>query len=132
VILVDTNVIVDVLNADSEWAVRSLDALDELAMRDDLAINEIVYAELSAGYSNADELESALATLKLPLSRMPCEALFLAGQAFRRYRRATGTKPNVLPDFFIGAHAAIEGATLLTRDPKRIRNYFPTITLVSP
>jgi predicted nucleic acid-binding protein len=132
VILVDTNVIVDVLNADSEWAGRSLDTLDQLAARDDLAINEIVYAELSAGYSNADELENALATLKLPLARMPREALFLAGQAFRRYRRAAGTKLNVLPDFFIGAHAAVEGASVLTRDPKRIRSYFPTVTLVSP
>lgn len=131
-ILVDTNVIVDVLNADSEWAVRSLNIMDDLAMQDDLMINEIVYAELSAGYSEAADLESALGTLKLPLVRMPREALFLAGQAFRRYRRATGTKLNVLPDFFIGAHAAIEGVTLLTRDPKRIRSYFPTVELVSP
>lgn len=131
-ILVDTNVIVDVLNADSEWAGRSLDTLDDLATRDDLAINEIVYAELSAGYTDAHELETALSILKLPLVRMPREALFLAGQAFRRYRRATGTKLNVLPDFFIGAHAAVTGATLITRDPKRIRNYFPTVTLVSP
>lgn len=131
-ILVDTNVIVDVLNADSEWAARSLDVLDDLATQDDLTINEIVYAELSAGYSDANELESALGTLKLPLTRMPREALFLAGQAFRRYRRATGTKLNVLPDFFIGAHAAVENANVLTRDPKRIQSYFPTVTLLSP
>lgn len=132
VILIDTNVIVDVLIADSQWSVRSLDILDELAARDDLAINEIVYAELSAGYDNAHELETALGTLKLPLVHMPREALFLAGQAFKRYRRATGTKLNVLPDFFIGAHAAVTEAIVLTRDPKRIRSYFPTVTLVSP
>jgi hypothetical protein len=132
VILVDTNVLVDVLNSDPQWAARSLNALDETAKQDDVVINEVVYAELAAGYAHAEEFEAALGIVRLPLVRMPREALFLAGQAFRQYRRSGGTKLNVLPDFFIGAHAAIEGATVLTRDPKRIRSYFPTVALVSP
>jgi hypothetical protein len=132
VILIDTNVIVDIVGADPNWAAWSSSALDHVAAQDQVAINDIVYAELSAGYRDAAALDNALEILRLPVIRVPRGALFLAGQAFRRYRRATGTRLNVLPDFFIGAHAAIEGATLLTRDPKRIRNYFPTVTLVSP
>ncbi len=131
-VLIDTNVIVDILGGDPDWAPWSSAILDEIATRDDVAINEIVYAELSPSYSDATELDTALGTLRLPMVRIPRTALFLAGRAFKHYRRSTGTKLNVLPDFFIGAHAAVEGASVLTRDPKRIRNYFPTVTLVSP
>lgn len=99
---------------------------------DDIAINDVVYAELAAGFDRMGDLDTALETLRITVVRLPRGALFLAGQAFKRYRAASGTKSNVLPDFFIGAHAAVEGATLLTRDPRRVQNYFPTVTIISP
>jgi hypothetical protein len=132
VILIDTNVVLDVVRDDQEWQEWSASRLIEAAARDSLAINQIVYAELSSQYDTIEEIDAALINLNLPIVEIPRAALFLAAQAFREYKRAGGTKLNVLPDFFIGAHAAIEGATVLTRDPKCIRKYFPTVTLVSP
>jgi predicted nucleic acid-binding protein len=132
VILVDTNVVVDILAGDPRWGALSTAALDAAAARDKPAIDDIVYAELAAGYANALFLETALAALNLPLVRIPVEALFLAGHAFRRYRHSGGTRSNVLADFFIGAHAAVAGAALLTRDTKRVRAYFPTVKLIEP
>jgi hypothetical protein len=129
VILVDTNAIVDVLSGDPHWAGRSASALQMAAARDELAINEIVYAELAAGFSGAAELESAIDRLQLRFMRLPKEALFAAGHA---YRRSGGARANVLADFFIGAHAAVTGAPLLTRDTKRIRTYFPTVSILEP
>ncbi len=131
-ILLDTNVVVDILGGDPRWSAWSMDAMEDAAAKDDIAIDDIVYAELSAGYRSVEQLEAALDRLQLPLVRIPRGAFFLAGQAFRRYRASGGTKSNVLPDFFIGAHAAVESAALLTRDPKRIRTYFPTVRVIAP
>jgi hypothetical protein len=131
-ILVDTNVVVDILGNDPDWESWSSSALDRAFAADNVAINDIIYAELSAGFSTVEQLENALDNLRLALVPLPRGALFLAGQAFRRYRSLGGGKANVLSDFFIGAHAAVSVATLLTRDPGRIRTYFPTVTLICP
>jgi predicted nucleic acid-binding protein len=131
-ILVDTNVVVDILGNDPDWAAWSTAAFERAAASDTLAINDIVCAELSAGYGRAEELEADLARLALPLVRLPREALFLAGLAFRRYRALRGSKSNMLADFFIGAHAAVARSAVLTRDNRRIRTYFPTVSTISP
>ncbi|HEV2652925.1 MAG TPA: type II toxin-antitoxin system VapC family toxin [Rhizomicrobium sp.] len=131
-IVVDTSVLLDVLTGDAHWAELSQAALDEASAQDDLVINPIIYAELSAYYLTIDDLESVIAELPLKYFEMPRSALFLAAKAFQRYRRRGGTKVNVLPDFFIGAHAAAERASLLTRDPSRVRAYFPTVGLINP
>ena len=131
-ILVDTNIVVDVVTGDADWSTWSASALETAAARDKLAINDIDYAELAAGYEEPEALHVSLDGLGLPLIRIPVAALFLAGQAFRQYRRAGGTRSSVLADFFIGAHAAVTGAALLTRDTRRIRSYFPTVALVAP
>jgi hypothetical protein len=132
-VLVDTNVLLDIMEGDPRWADWSLAALDAIVNSGEMvAINPVIYAELSVYHESKETLDSEIATLKLAFHPIPLGGLFLAGKAFGRYRAAGGTKSNVLPDFFIGAHAAVEGATLLTRDPRRIRTYFPTVTLVSP
>ncbi|HEX3652548.1 MAG TPA: PIN domain-containing protein [Rhizomicrobium sp.] len=128
----DTTVVIDIVGGDPNWSPWSTTALTTVAARDRLAINDIVYAELAAGFDNADALQSALDDLRLSLVRIPVEALFLAGHAFRRYRRAGGAKANVLADFFIGAYAAVARAPLLTRDTRRIRAHFPTVELLAP
>jgi predicted nucleic acid-binding protein len=132
VILVDTSVLLDVLRDDQQWKNWSEAALDAAAARDALAINPIIYAELSSQYDRIESLDAALTRLDLDILEIPKAALFLAGRAFRLYRRAGGGKANVLSDFFVGAHAAVERAALLTRDTKRIRGYFPTVTLICP
>jgi predicted nucleic acid-binding protein len=131
-ILVDTNVVLDVATKDRRWSEWSSEQLEIAFGRDDVAINDVIYAELAAGYGRADELDVTLRSLGLERSVIPKFALFLAGHAYRQYRRQQGTKTNVLSDFFIGAHAAVEDAQLLTRGPKRIRAYFPSVTLISP
>lgn len=131
-ILVDTNVIIDVLGGDPQWGAASAAALESAASRDELAIDEIVFAELAPGYDDMGKLEAAVATLRLSFAPIPKLGLFLAGQAFRRYRRSGGSKTNVLADFFIGAHAAVTRSVLLTRDSHRISTYFPTVSLVTP
>lgn len=131
-ILVDTNIVIDIATKDLRWADWSAQQLELAAGRDDIAINDIVYAELAAGYRRIDELDGALSLLALERAEIPKFALFLAGQAYRRYRRQSGRKEGVLPDFFIGAHAAVEGAQLLTRDAKRIRAYFPSVLVIAP
>ena len=131
-ILVDTNVILDVVQDDTKWAAWSLAALETAAGRDALAIDDIVYAELSVGYAAIEELDAMISAWRLELAPMPRPALFLAGKVFQRYRAQSGAKTGVLPDFFIGAHAAIADAPLLTRDVRRIRTYYPTVTLISP
>lgn len=131
-ILVDTNILLDIVTENSEWSGWSYRALADARSSDELAINDIVYAEMSVGYDRVEDVDAFLTDTKLTLLRVPKAALFLAARAYGQYRRSTGTKTGVLPDFFIGAHAAIENAPLLTRDPKRIRSYFPTVTLVSP
>ncbi len=131
-ILVDTSVLLDIVKNDPVWSPWSLDAYEAASLQDDLAINDIVYAEVSSRYASIDDLDRALAVLLLPVHPIPRAGLFLAGKAYKRYRERRGTKTGVLPDFFIGAHAAVEGASLLTRDPGRVQSYFPTVKVISP
>jgi predicted nucleic acid-binding protein len=130
-VLVDSNVLLDVITEDPVWYEWSSTALEECGSTSALYLNPIIYAEVSAGYARIEDLEAALPEdlLRLPL---PWEAAFLAGKAFLRYRRQGGTRTSALPDFFIGAHAAVTGLRLLTRDDRRYRNYFPGVEYVSP
>lgn len=130
--LVDTSVLLDIFKNDPVWAPWSLEAFEIAAGRGTMAINDVIYAEVSSRYVAAEEVDHAIDTLKLDVIRMPRSALFLAGKAYKRYRERRGMKTGVLSDFFIGAHAAVEGASLLTRDPRHVRSYFPTVTLISP
>jgi predicted nucleic acid-binding protein len=131
-ILVDTNVLLDLVTNDPRWAGWSQEQLDFAAARDEVAINDIVYAELSIGYSKIEELDELIRGARLISAPIPRAALFLAGRAFRRYRSAGGTKSGVLPDFFLGAHAVVSQSALITRDAGRYRTYFPAITLIAP
>jgi predicted nucleic acid-binding protein len=132
VTLVDTNVLLDVVTADPIWARWSVSQLDAAAMRGALAINAVVYAEMSVRFERIEDLEDVVRQAGLVIATMPRAALFLAGKAFNRYRAAGGTRTGVLPDFFIAAHAAVEAAPLLTRDARRYRTYFPSLVLISP
>ncbi len=131
-LLVDTNVLVDVLEDDPAWANWSIQQLRAQAQIHELAINPVIYAELSLAFSSVEALDETLANLGLVFMELPRPALFLAGKAFARYRRQGGVKHNVLADFFIGAHAAVTGALLLTRDARRYRSYFPSVGLIHP
>jgi hypothetical protein len=131
-VLVDTNVLVDVLENDPEWADWSVAQLRAQAQIHRLVINPIIYAELSLTFSTVEALDDLLAAMQIPVQEIPKPALFLAGKAFVQYRRQGGTKSNVLADFFIGAHAAVAGLAVLTRDVRRYASYFPTVRLISP
>ncbi len=131
-LLVDTNVLVDVFEDDAAWADWSVGQLRAQSQIHELAINGIVYAELAAAFAHFEELDAAVAALGLVVLDIPRPALFLAGKAFVRYRQAGGTKSDVLPDFLIGAHAAVANMPLLTRDPRSYRRSFPTVTLLTP
>jgi predicted nucleic acid-binding protein len=132
VILVDTNVLLDVLQEDADWCEWSQGQLDSASATDTLVINPIIYSELSIGFARIEELEAVIKEASLAFEDMPREALFLAGKAFLRYRRSRGIKSSVLPDFYIGAHAAVMKWPLLTRDVRRYRAYFPTVPLIAP
>ena len=131
-ILVDTNVILDVVLNDRVWANWSQQQLDSASLRDTLCVNPIIYAELSLAFTRIEQLERVLSDGRVSVEPIPREALFLAGKAFLKYRQGRGTKTNVLPDFFIGAHAAVEELPLITRDVGRYRTYFPTVQLLAP
>ncbi|GHT94220.1 DNA-binding protein [Betaproteobacteria bacterium] len=131
-LLVDTNVLVDILENDPEWADWSIKQLRAQAQVYRLVINPIIYSELSLTFSTVEALDNAIAQLGLALLELPRPALFLAGKAFVRYRRQGGTKNNVLGDFFIGAHAAVSGYPVLTRDTRRYATYFPSVRLIAP
>jgi predicted nucleic acid-binding protein len=131
-ILVDTNVLVDIINDDPLWAEWSQREVTRAALREELAINDIIYAELSVRYETIEALDEMLREVELASVAIPRHALFLAGKAFQRYRLAGGTKTGVLPDFFIGAHAVVSDSMLITRDPGRYRTYFPGIALIAP
>ena len=131
-ILVDTNVLLDIFEDDADWADWSQDRLDSASATDALAINPVIYSELSIGFARIEELEAVIKEASLAIEDIPREALFLAGKAFLRYRRSRGTKSSVLPDFYIGAHAAVMQWPLLTRDEARYRSYFPTVSLIAP
>lgn len=130
--LVDTNVLLDLVTADPVWADWSIASLEAASLLGPLYINGIVYAELSIRYERIELLDQFVAQADLEMVDLPRPALFLAGKAFSQYRRAGGTRSGVLPDFFIGAHAAVSRLPLLTRDEGRYRTYFPTVELISP
>lgn len=131
-LLVDTNVLVDVLQDDPQWADWSIGQLRAQSKVHELAINPITYAEMSLSFSTLESLDDVVDSLGLSMRDMPRPALFLAAKAFAQYRRRGGSKNQVLPDFLIGAHAAVEGWQLLTRDASRFRTYFPRLQVISP
>ncbi|MBK7813928.1 MAG: PIN domain-containing protein [Rhodocyclaceae bacterium] len=131
-LLVDANVLVDVLEDDPEWANWSVGQLRAQSKIHKLAINPIIHAELSTVFSTVEMLDGTLANLGLAMIEIPRPALFLAGKAFLRYRRRGGSKTNVLGDFFIGAHAAVSGFPILTRDTRRYSAYFADVRLIAP
>jgi predicted nucleic acid-binding protein len=131
-VLVDSNVLLDLMTEDSRWFDWSAQAISEAADSFRLVINPIVYAEVSVRYSRIEDLEVALPRAMLDREAVPYEAAFLAGKSFLAYRKRGGTKTSPLSDFFIGAHAAVAGYQLLTRDAARYRTYFPRVSLIAP
>jgi predicted nucleic acid-binding protein len=131
-VLVDSNVILDLFRNDPNWAEWSEATLEELSAANRLFINPMIYTEISIGFERIEELESALRPTGFILLDIPKEALFLAGKAFLKYKTRLGNRRFPLPDFFIGAHAAVMELALLTRDARRYRSYFPTVRLISP
>lgn len=130
--LVDSNVLIDLFDEGSEWHSWSDAALTECAERGALVINPLIYAEVAAGFASIEDVEDALDPAFLRREPLPWQAAFLAGHAFVRYRARGGSRRSPLPDFFVGAHAAVAGYTLLTRDPRRYRYYFPKLRIISP
>lgn len=130
--LVDSNVILDVATDDPVWARWSSEALSRAADESTLAINPIIFAEVSIGFAAVEELEDLIPRTAFDRLSLPYEAAFLAGKAFLSYKRRGGQKSSPLADFYIGAHAAVSGLRLLTRDPRRYRTYFPAIDLIAP
>ena len=131
-ILVDTSVLVDVTTDDPRWGEWSSDALAGALDRDQVVANPMVFAEFSLAFLNERDAESTLDQLRVQRLDLPWRAAFLAGKAFALYRSRGGHKGQPLPDFFIGAHAAVAGMTLLTRDPRRVKQYFPKVRLIAP
>ena len=131
-VLVDSNIILDVFVDDPQWADWSEAQLAELSSKTILYINPIVYSEVSIGFKRIEGLESALNRGGFQMLEIPKEALFLAGKAYSKYRKSRGSKRSPLPDFYIGAQAAILGMDLITRDEARYRTNFPTVKLISP
>lgn len=131
-VLVDANVLIDIMTEDPEWSAWSSAALQRAADTSRLVINAIIYADVSVRFSRIEDVEAALPADMIAREPIPFMAGFLAAKAFRVYRRRGGTKLLSLPDFFIGAHAAVAGYRLLTRDATRYRTYFPTVRMISP
>jgi len=131
-VLVDSNVLLDVLTEDAAWFDWSAKQLELQGSRRSLFINPIVYAEVSVGFARIEELDVALPEEFFRREALPWGAAFLAGKCFLRYRRRGGNRRAPLPDFYIGAHAALAAAALLTRDAQRYREYFPTVELIAP
>ena len=131
-ILVDSNIILDVFLDDPNWAEWSESQLAQFSSNTKLFINQVVYSEVSIGFKRIEDLESALNRGGFQMIEIPKEALFLAGKAFLEYRKNRGTRNSLLPDFYIGAHAAVLAVTLITRDESRYRTYFPTVKLITP
>ncbi len=130
--LVDSNVILDILTEDPEWLEWSASALQRQADRSVLVINPLVYAEVSIRFERIEELDSVMPSTIFRRDSLPWTAAFLAGKSFLAYRRRGGARHAPLPDFYIGAHAAVAGMTLLTRDASRYRSYFPSLELIAP
>jgi predicted nucleic acid-binding protein len=130
--MIDSNVLLDLVTEDRAWLTWSEAAVMEAAETSRLVINAVIFAEVSVGYARIEDMEAALPTNLIEREAVPYEAAFLAGKAFAAYRRRGGQKRSPLPDFFIGAHAAIRGYRLLTRDAARYRTYFPRLALITP
>ena len=131
-VIVDSNVLLDVFTEDPEWYEWSASSLADQAERAVLIINPIIYAEVSVRFARIEELEEALPTDVYRRESLPWDSAFLAGKVFTDYRKRGGTKGSPMPEFYIGAHAAVRGATLLTRDASRYRTYFPTLRVIAP
>lgn len=131
-ILVDSNVLLDILTEDPDWSAWSSETLAEHADRDLLAINPIIYAEVSVGFVRIEDLDAALPRPTFHRLALPWEAAFLAGKCFLAYRKRRGARSSPLPDFYIGAHASVSRMKLLTRDAARYRTYFPLLELIAP
>jgi len=132
VTLVDTNVLLDLVTNDAKWAEWSVAHLEAASLEGPLLINDVIYAELAVRYERIEDLDEFIDAAGLVMTPLPRSALFLAGKVFTRYRKSGGTRTGVLPDFFIGAHAAVAELPLLTRDVGRYRTYFPTVSLITP
>lgn len=130
--LVDSNVLLDLVTDDAQWGPWSAEALARAADESVLAINPLIFAEVSIGFSTVEELDQLLPAHDFARLPLPYEAAFLAGKAFLSYRRKGGQRIAPLADFYIGAHAAVAGMRLLTRDSRRYRTYFPTVDLIAP
>jgi len=131
-ILVDSNVILDIVTEDKRWFPWSSETLAYYAEANILAINPIIYAEVSMGFRRIEEVEEVLSPADFRRLQLPWEAAFLAGRCFLNYRRKGGDKRSPLPDFYIGAHAAVTGMALMTRDVSRYQTYFPRLTIIAP
>ena len=131
-VLVDSNVILDIITRDVTWRAWSERALSEAADQGRVVINPVVYAEISVRFARIEDLEDALPSSMFEREPIPYEAAFLAGKVFLAYRNRGGAKHSPLPDFFIGAHAAVEGHRLLTRDASRYRTYFANLDIICP
>jgi predicted nucleic acid-binding protein len=131
-VLVDSNIILDVFTDDPNWADWSESMLEEYSNVSTLYINSIVYSEISIGFNRIEDLESAIIGAGFQMLDFPKEALFLAGKAFLKYKKKRGARSSPLPDFFIGAQAAVLNIALITRDVSRYRSYFPIVNLISP
>jgi predicted nucleic acid-binding protein len=131
-VLVDSNVLLDILLEDPAWVDWSSSALEDLGRTSVLVINPVVFAEISIGYRSIEDIDAALPRSLVEREPLPYPAGFLAGKAFLQYRRRGGVRTTPLPDFYIGAHAAIAGYRLLTRDATRFRTYFPTLDIIAP
>lgn len=130
--LVDSNVLLDIATNDPVWFPWSSDALEDIANESNLAINALIYAEISIGYERVEDVEEAIPSETFRREPLPYEAAFLAGKAFLHYRRRGGARTSPLPDFYIGAHAAVARFRILTRDARLYRTYFPTVELIAP
>ena len=130
--LVDSNVLLDLLTSDRRWVGWSATAVAAIGDEAGLVINPIIYAEASVRFETIEEVDAALPTSLFRREDIPYEAAFLAAKAYQRYRGRGGTRRSPLPDFFIGAHAAVAGYRLLTRDTRRYRDYFPRLELIAP
>jgi predicted nucleic acid-binding protein len=131
-VLVGSNVILDLLSSGGEWFDWSVDAVETAAAISRLVVNPVIFAEVSIRYSRVEDVDAALPRDMFDREPLPYEAAFFAGNAFIAYRQRGGTRQTLLPDFFVGAHAAVAGYDLLTRDPARYRTYFPRLRLIAP
>lgn len=130
--LVDTNVLIDILEPGGEWEEWSTQRLYDARVRGEVVINPLIYAEMAAGFGSEKDLDAALPASRFSREELPWGAAFRAGQAFAQYRAADGPKRSPLPDFYIGAHAQLRGHDLLTRDRARFATYFPMLRIISP